>query len=143
MSAGPDLTVYSSTREPRLAVEVKSTSPSTEESAETFRRNLIAHSIIPRSTSFLLAMSDSMYLWPQDQETGPFTLSTREALAPYIGTYDVTELRGNSLQLAVLSWLSDVVNSPGDVESPSTRFFQDAGVWELIRGGRIRLTSDP
>jgi hypothetical protein len=145
MNQGPDLTVLSSTGEPQLSVEVRAQPNSSESNADAFRRNLVAYSVIPSSTSFLLAMADWIYLWPDHSGDSPevFRLETRKAIQPLLGERDPAGLGGSSLALAVRSWLAETINAPVNADSDSMRFFRDAGVLDRIRGGRIRVNPDP
>lgn len=142
MDAGTDFLVYTPDRELRLAVEVKASRRTSAEWASRFWRNLRANALIPGSASFLLALPDSLYYWhndPDDIREQPHRFPTQDALAPYLASLSAQVLSEQSLELAVKSWLLDLMSSDvtrGPVPPP-VRWAQQSGLYDDIRGGSI------
>lgn len=59
----PDIAVYSADGKLLLLVEIKGMATTDATWAAQYRRNLLAHHVIPPSPYFLLVASDRMYLW--------------------------------------------------------------------------------
>ncbi len=143
MDRGPDFLVFSSHDKPVVAVEVKANRQADDRWAEHFWRNLVTHAIVPSSTSFLLVLPENVYFWRVSsggqQPQKPQKASTQEALGPYLGVHSPAELAEPTLELAVKSWLTDLMGSASMPSSSSTgRWAAESGLYDDIRGGRIR-----
>jgi hypothetical protein len=143
MDKGPDFLVLSANNQPAVAVEVKAHRQADDVWADRFWRNLVTHSVVPSSTSFLLVLPEYLYYWQVspsgETPTTPQKASTHEALAPYLGAHAPRELAEPTLELAVKSWLSDLISSGSVPSSSSTgRWASQSGLYDKIRGGRIK-----
>lgn len=139
----PDVSVYSRNGELQLVVEVKNRPDANERWVRQLRRNLITHGFIPRSTYFMLALPDKLYLWKEKSalpDSAPdFQASTPDVLRPYLGAWGLDELTEASFELLVKAWLGTLVHSrliPGAVP-PELRWVVDSGRYDVIRGGAI------
>ncbi len=142
MSTQPDFTVERADGTPTLVVEVKGRSATSDEWASQFRRNLLRHDDMPKGTYFLLACTDTFYLWgPKNggAETSPdFVADARPLLQPYFDSLGPTSesSSGSSLKLFVYGWLSELVNAPGPEHVPS--WMKDSGLFDVVKGARLR-----
>lgn len=88
MGQQPDFAVFSSDRQLQLVVEVKGTPISDEKWAAKFRRNLLAHGVVPASPYFLLVLPDNLYLWSHPEHTADampdFSADTATVLNRYL-----------------------------------------------------------
>jgi len=139
----PDLLVYSPANELQLVVEVKTKRGASDEWASRLRRNLIAHSIVPKAKFFLLALPDHLWLWrdTQNPEDVPpdFKVPTRDVLRPYLRHWPEDFPTENTFELLVKSWLSDITHSHLSKEAvPSElRWLFDSGLYDSIRFGNV------
>ncbi len=141
MSNRPDLLVVGPDGEPKLAVEVKTTKTSSVEWASQFRRNLLAHGVVPSKCFFLLASQDRFFLWsPRDNglESPPdFVADSRQALGPWLDRMHTPsgKMSEPALELLIQSWLSEIMtdSSPRDPE-----FLGRSGLHSAIQGARLR-----
>jgi hypothetical protein len=143
MNSKPDLLVYSPTDELQLVVEVKNKRGASDQWASRLRRNLVAHSIIPKAKFFLLALPEHLWLWRDTQslEDVPpdFKVATRDVLRPYLRHWPKDFPSENTFELLVKSWLSDLTHSHLSKESvPSElRWLFDSGLYDSIRLGNV------
>ena len=112
------------------------------------RRNLLSHAAIPFSPYFLLALSDSFYLWKNDSSAdhaaeADYKISAFQMLAPYLGQSipPLDELSEYGLELIVTSWLEELVYSElrRDTIRPNLQWLLDSGLYESIRGGSLAI----
>ena len=139
MRARPDIVVSSPDGRIQLVVEVKNHPGASEEWATHFRRNLVAHSILPDAEYFLLALPDDLFLWKgagaAEDAPPDYRVPTAEALEPF-------RIAGSDeagLEMAVNSWLN-VLTSPGLREEEVGRrygWLVESGLYEHIRGGDV------
>jgi len=115
MKPPADIVVYSPDDQIQLVVEVKSEKGATDIWAAEMRRNLITHAAVPRSKFFLLALPDHFYLRRDSVSTdvvpADYKVWAREALRLYLENMTPKEVSGESFELLVRSWLSDLINS--------------------------------
>jgi hypothetical protein len=139
----PDLVVYSPMEELQLVVEVKTKRGASDEWASRLRRNLIAHSIVPKAKFFLLALPEYLWLW-RDTHTAndvpaDFKVPTRDVLGPYLHYWPQDFPTESTFELLVKSWLSDLTNTHLSKETvpPELRWLFDSGLYESIRFGNV------
>lgn len=141
-----DIAVYSADGKLQLIVEVKNRGNPTTEWAATMRRNLYAHSVIPLSPFFLLALPERFYLWKQSNPPAGATLPDYEIdavpiLARYIDSsaISVNNLSEYGLELVVTSWLNDLCNRDltQELASRDELWLFDSGLIEAIRNGSV------
>lgn len=139
MRARPDIVVSSPDGRIVLVVEVKNHAGASEEWATHFRRNLVAHSILPAAEYFLLALPDDLFLWRNSQTPGEappaYRVPTAEALEPF----RVAGSGVAGLEMAVNAWLN-VLTSPDIGEEEVARrygWLVDSGLYQRIRGGDV------
>jgi uncharacterized protein (DUF2342 family) len=149
MDRGVDIAVYSPDGRLQLVVETKSQEQTSRDWAARFRRNLLAHQVLPPSNYFLLAMPDHLYLWKDSvhlAEALPnYEMRTWEALRDYLSTWteQPPRLGEESLQLALASWLSDLVSATRKLrpEAEVDRTLIESGLYDAIKSGEVRLES--
>jgi hypothetical protein len=143
MRSRPDFLVLSPDDRVQLVVEVKNLRGISPEWAADYRRNLLAHSILPDADFFLLAFSESLFLWDNargDAEALPhYQAPTRETLGPLL--VDVGGEEG--LEAAVSAWLY-ALTSPSLGEGEAKRrygWLVDSGLYSRIRGGHVKYSA--
>jgi hypothetical protein len=141
-----DIAIHSPDNRLQLIAEVKGKTGATPEWAAQMRRNLLAHSAIPRARFFLLATPEHFYLWKDSSESlevkaPDSVVDATHIVDPYIKNTRITreQISDSSLQLILTSWLSFLVNSKLTAESvpPSEKWLFDSGLYEAIRHGSI------
>jgi hypothetical protein len=147
MNQRPDFAVFSPDRQLQLVVEVKGTPISDELWAAKFRRNLLAHGVVPTSPYFLLVLPDNLYLWSHPKQNADalpdFSADTATVLNRYLATSaknpSKTTLSERGLELAVGSWLSDLTSSENWLvtDMPESEWLKTSGLSEKIRTGSI------
>jgi hypothetical protein len=140
-----DIIAYSMDHRPVLVVECKGGKGTSPENAALLRRNLLAHELIPDAPYFLLAFATAFFLWrektPAD-ELPDFSASARSVLREYLGELaeKAPATRGESLQLALVSWLGDLASAirQPDPGSEADQMLVKSGVYEKIRRGEVK-----
>ena len=147
MISHADIAVFSPDNKLQLVVEVKNKKGATDEWAANMRRNLFAHSVVPSSPYFLLALPDHFYLWNSpgsaiDTKPPDYVASSRPILEPYINSsshyWDTMSEYG--LQLIINSWLNKLVNANLSRETarPYETWLLDSGLYSAIKHGYVR-----
>ena len=145
-----DIIAYSTDHRPVLVVECKGGKETSPGNAARLRRNLLAHELIPDAPYFLLAFSTVFFLWrdktPADQPPD-FSASARSVLREYLGKLaeDAAATRGESLQLALVSWLGDLASAirQPDPGSEADQMLVKSGLYEKIRSGEVKSEVGP
>lgn len=132
-----------------LVVEVKRKTNASPDWAAKFRRNLLAHGILPRAPYFLLAFPDLFYLWNEvdshlelNQLSQPtYSIDAQPILQPYFERAGVTAdtISAQSLELVIASWLSEIMHTgqvPYGVDT-SQHWIVDSGLQDALSGGRF------
>ncbi|HYO13198.1 MAG TPA: hypothetical protein VE685_08400 [Thermoanaerobaculia bacterium] len=141
-----DLIVYGPDRKLQLVVEVKNGLGATPEWARDVRGLLSEYDVVPAAPFFLLAMTNSFYLWtPQtsgDAQVLPeYAIDARVALAPYIRSLKrpLEEISKPGYELLVSSWLQDLMYADlkRDDLGAELRDLVDSGLYAAIRGGSM------
>lgn len=141
--SGWDLSVDNRNGQLTLVVEVKCKSNASPEWAARFRRNILAHATFPKAPYFLMVFLDKFYLWTTDldQSEPSYTIDAHPILQPYFERAGVTadQISGQSLELIVASWLSEIIYSEKLPESVdiSQRWLIDSGLYEALAGGKF------
>ena len=143
-----DVAAYDKDGQLALVVEAKSRLHTTADWAAQMRGNLFAHGMVPRSYYFMLAMPDNLYLW-RGKEMGVEPIKPHYVISPeplfrrYLDGVNVNSLKlsGQSLEILVNSWISDLIQSglPDDLPEPQRTILAESGLVDAIRGGRIVL----
>lgn len=139
MRSRPDFLVLSPDDRLELAVEVKNLRGVSVEWAADYRWNLLAHSILPATDYFLLALPENLFLW--DNARAPagalpdYRVSTADALGPLMVHADDEE----SLEAAVSTWLFALTSPSLGEEEAQRRYgwLVDSGLLARIRGGHV------
>jgi hypothetical protein len=144
MPALNDIAVLSSAGWPALIVECKGGNEVSAEGAARFRRNLLAHELVPDVPFYMLAYPNYLYLWKR--ESAPDSLPDFQApsasilkdYAPRLSTHP-SNVQGSSLELVMLSWLSDLA---AGIRGPNPTFaaeqmLLDSGLYKIIRDGKV------
>jgi hypothetical protein len=108
------------------------------------RRNLIAHSGIPSTAYFLLAvLPDSLYLWKNsdqfDLERAPdYEASVPDALRAHFDELPSSpeKASGYHLEMVTTSWLKDLAKAARS-NDPSLEWLYDSGLYEAIKDGSV------
>ncbi len=141
-----DIVIYDPQGELALVVEVKNKPGATPDWAAQMRRNLAVHLGIPRSRFFLLALPDHFYLWramanPLDAVAPDYDIDPAPLLAGYVedAPSALSSMSEYGLTLAVLSWLTSVVQAPpvADIPPREQEWLFASGLYEAIAGGAI------
>jgi hypothetical protein len=140
-----DIVAYSADHRRVLVVECKGGKMTSPENAAQFRRNLMAHSAITPTPYFLLAFPTSLFLWKAETAPGEladFTAPAKPVLRSYLGSLVDREpgLQGQSIELAMLSWLGDLaaaIRKP-DPKSEADQMVVKSGLYDKIRRGEVK-----
>jgi len=143
-----DVAAYDKDGQLALVVEAKSRLHTTADWAAQMRRNLFAHGIVPKSSYFMLAMPDTLYLW-RGKEMGAepakpdYVISPEPLFRRYLDSVNVNTLKlsEQSLEILVNSWISDLIQSglPDGLPEPQRTILAESGLVDAIRGGRIAI----
>jgi hypothetical protein len=145
---GIDFIAYDNVGRVILVAEVKRRLGTSEHWATHFRRNMLAHGVLPKSPFFLIATPERMYFWKQDQqaradEPPAFTLDATKALKPYLDKLNrpPQAIGEQALELLVSSWLSDMAGTDEARvrQDPSMRWLAESGLLDSLGTGRIEL----
>jgi len=150
MSFRPDITVDSPAGESVLVVECKVVRDARSTDAAAVRRNPIVHGQVPIGAFFLLALPTTFLMWNPGADitaASAFTASAESVLKDYLGAIVDREggPREESLELAITSWLADLVDGlrkPVD-SSDADSMLVASGVYDRIKGGYVRTGLDP
>ena len=126
-------------------VEVKNVEGLSPEIAATIRRNLIAHGRVDWWSPFFVVVSqETGYLWDQRSlPPDPVPLPTAEfPMAPVVEFYLPSfvggpRLSGSQLELAVMTWLSDLAGNAEDRPHELDAALAGTGFLDQVRGGRV------
>lgn len=146
MDSRLDLAVYSRDDELVLIVEVKTKLGASREWAARLRRNILAHGLFPSPKFLLLALPDRFYLWKDAGnnlvEVEPtYTIDARPILASYFEQAGVApdQISGESFELVVASWLSELIHSNEMPEGDGVawNWLIESGLYNAVVGGRL------
>ncbi len=139
-----DIAVYSSDQKLILIVEIKAASSVSIEWAAKMKRNLFAHSLVPKSPFFMIISHEKIFLWVGQavaDELPHFTADTHSILSPYFQSSRTNPKKATeySLEIAVASWLSDIISSPRPNKSECSKLpiVYESGLYNAIRGGSV------
>jgi len=142
-----DIVVHSPDDNLQLVVEVKNKTEAGAAWAAQMRRNLFAHSILPQSPFFLLALPDRLYLWKDGASSTTvmppdYEIDSLPFFAPYLMDTNLSldDLSESSLELVVKSWLNDVVNADLTEQTAASheKWLFDSGLYRAIRNGSVK-----
>jgi len=143
---GIDFIAYDDAGRAILVAEVKSRVGTSATWAARFRRNVLAHGIVPKAPFFLIATPERMYFWKQDDpdfdEAPPeFTVDARKEFSQYLGNHPQEPVGEHALELLVLSWLTDIASTGAARarEDPSMRWLAESGLIESLDRARIEM----
>jgi hypothetical protein len=140
-----DIAAYTPSNELILVAEVKGLKESDEGAATFFRRNLLAHGLLPVSAYFLLAYRTTLYLWSpkQSPEASPeYRAAAKPIFKRFLG--DVAELPNGagpqSLEFAIKAWLDESAREAksDSLESDADRMIVRSGLLERLKGAEVR-----
>jgi hypothetical protein len=139
-----DLSVYDRNGQLVLVVEVKGLFGQSPEWAIQFRRNILAHRILPNAPFMLFALPDKFYLWTSHDKNGKsvepdYIIDADPILRPYLQQANLSaeEISSSSLELIVASWLDDLLYISQKNTDPSYAWLTDSGLYQAIAGGRL------
>ncbi|HXA66993.1 MAG TPA: hypothetical protein VNV82_17680 [Bryobacteraceae bacterium] len=145
---GIDLIAYDYAGHAILVGEVKSRVGTSEQWAALFRRNMLAHGILPRALFFLIATPERIYFWKQDKpgisdEPPAFTIDVAKEFKQYFEKLGKAPqaIGEQALELLVLSWLTDIART-GKArvkEDASMRWLADSGFIESLEHARFEM----
>lgn len=143
----PDIEVYSPDGKLQLVAEVKNKKGATAEWAANMRRNLFAHSVVPYSPYFLLALPDHFYLWKNpisaiDERLPDYGASSRPILEHHLhnSSHYLETMSEYGLELVINSWLNKLVNAnlTRETASPDEAWLFDSGLYDAIKNGFVK-----
>jgi hypothetical protein len=147
MAEPSDIAVYSSDNKLQLVVEVKNKKGATPEWATKMRKNLLAHSLLPDSPYFLLALPDRFYLWKNtglsvDTKSPDYMEDSKMVLESYLhnSSYRLDTMSEYGLVLIINAWLDKLVNANLDLETarPQESWLFDSGLYDAIKRGHVK-----
>ncbi|MBX3050567.1 MAG: hypothetical protein KF753_03770 [Caldilineaceae bacterium] len=151
MNAQWDIEIYDRDMQLVLAVEVKSKTDASPEWAAQLRRNILAHGIYPNPPYFLMAFPDQFFLWTKaaaklQNEKPDYVVDARPILRSYLRQVptDLERLSGQSLELIVSSWLSQIIyqDKTAILLTESDGWLVESGLLDAISGGRLVLAHE-
>jgi hypothetical protein len=143
-----DVAVYSPDNKLQLVVEVKK-KPSArvpKNWAALIHRNLLAHSGIPNTPYFLLAVPpEYLFLWkksdPTNYERMPdYKIEAKKFFEKYADKLPPSPRVTSEyfyLEQLVSSWLEDLVKSNPSPNDPSYKWLYESGLYEAIKDGSV------
>lgn len=143
----PDIAVYSPDNRLQLVVEAKNKKGATPEWAAGMRRNLFAHSVVPYSPYFLLALPDHFYLWKAASsvtEIRPpdYVANSKPILEAYYNDsfHHLDTMTEYGLELIISSWLNKLVNAnlTRETAKPYEAWLFDSGLYDAIKHGYVK-----
>lgn len=142
-----DLLVNNYQGKPILGVEVKAKMNTSSDWAVKFRHNILIDNPVQKIPFFLMAFPDHFYLWTEpdiysNQSKPTYIIDALSVLKPYFERAGIMpeKIRGDSFELLVASWLSDMINSeqlPEEFDQ-SQRWLIDSGLYMAISGGNLK-----
>jgi hypothetical protein len=144
---GWDLLVNNYQRELILGVQLKTKMNTSSDWAVKFRHNILMDGYVQKIPFFLMAFPDYFYLWTEpeiysNQSEPTYIIDAVPVLKPYFERAEIIpeKIRGDSFELLVASWLSDMINSeklPEEFDE-SQRWLIDSGLYRAIAGGELK-----
>ena len=147
---GIDFIAYDDLGRVILLGEVKSRVGTSGEWAARFRRNMLAHGVLPRAPFFLIATPERMYFWKQDQpglaeEPPVFTVDATKEFKPYLEGLSRTRpaVGERALELMVFSWLKDIARTGEErvKHDPSMKWLAESGLIDSLENARIEMNT--
>jgi hypothetical protein len=143
-----DVAVYSPDNKLQLIVEVKKKPGARvpKNWATMIHRNLLAHSGIPNTPYFLLAVPpDSLFLWkksdPTNYERRPdYEIEAKKFFEKYANKLSLSPRVTSEhfyLEQLVSSWLEDLVKSNPPPDDLSYKWLYESGLYEAIKDGSV------
>jgi hypothetical protein len=143
-----DVVVFSKGKNPVLVVEIKAAKETSSAAAAQFRRSLIENDLVENAPFLLVAFKTTMFLWrketPLDDEAD-FTVPIKPVLQLYLKSLHDEQYAGESIQIAVHSWLRDLaigIRKP-DATFPPDRMLLDSGLYDQMHFGDVRSEVAP
>jgi hypothetical protein len=145
-----DFIAYDADGKVVLLAEAKSRRGTSASWAAKLRRNMLAHSILPRSQFFLIATPERMYGWRQENlvstDVPPqFIVDAQKALKPYFAKLkqDPENISPRAFELLILTWLTDIARSEVDqLESdPSLASLIESGLLSSLQEAEIEMNT--
>lgn len=141
-----DISVFSPDDRLQLIVEVKNKQGASPDWAANMRRNLFAHSVVPTTPFFLLALPDHFYLWkdanPVNVVSPDYEIDPRPILRKYTDTHErhLNKLSEYGLELIINSWLNNLLDTDLTRENaePHEKWLFDSGLYDAIKHGSVR-----
>lgn len=140
-----DLALYDRHGQLAAMVEVKNKLGTSSDWAAQLRRNLLAHGGFGAVRYFLVVTPEWLYLW-RDGGRAPggapdYAIDVRSFLRPYLerSASDSGRVAGTTLELAVGSWLADLMRSQERFggEPVARQRLMASGLLDAVRDGRV------
>jgi hypothetical protein len=144
MSLKPDIAIYSPDGTLQVIVEVKAVVDTDPTWAAQYRRNLLAHEVIPVAPYFLLLTADRAYLWSgntgANNEPPKAQIAINVLLKRFLPKNE-GRLIETSLEMATLTWLRDLASTSSSafLAGDTKNFLEDSGLLDRIRTGSLAL----
>ncbi len=145
---GIDLIAYDDCGRILLLGEIKSRVGTSGEWAARFRRNMLAHGVLPQAPFFLIATPERMYFWKQEQlgiaeEPRGYTVDATKEFKPYLEKLSQTRqaVGERAQELMVFSWSKDIART-GDERAqhdPSLKWLAESGLIDSLENARFEM----
>jgi hypothetical protein len=144
---GWDLVVNNYQGKPILGVQLKTKMNTSSDWVIKFRHNILMDSYVQKIPFFLMAFPDRFYLWTEpdiysNQSEPTYIIDALSVLKPYFEKAGIIpeKIRGDSFELLVASWLSDMINSEQLPEEFNEfhHWLIDSGLYRAIAGGELK-----
>jgi hypothetical protein len=146
MANRPDILLSDPEGRLLLVAEVKNKRGTTPQWAAELRRNLLAHEGYRQTEYFLVLTPDHLYLWKGLKAEAAavlpdFVVDSRPIFLPYLQSagLDLDRLSVPVFELMAISWLSDLVYSRRETESPAQdrAWLVESGLMDAVKNGRL------
>jgi hypothetical protein len=144
---GWDLVVNNYQGKPILGVQLKTKMNTSSDWVVKFRHNILMDNSVQKIPFFLMAFPDRFYLWTEpdiysNQSKPTYIIDALPVLKLYFERAGIMpeKIRGDSFELLVASWFSDLIHSeqlPEEFDA-SQHWLIDSGLYVAISGGDLK-----
>lgn len=145
-----DFVAYDDEGRVLLLAEAKSRGGTSAEWAAQYRRNLLAHGVLPAAQFFMIATPEQIYIWKQEDqqphdEMPTFTIDAAQEFGPYFEQLGISpsDIAPQAFELMILFWLTEIALSGEERASrdPAARLLAELGLLGPLSKARIEMSS--